>query len=148
MAKSREIGSWLELFLRIVLAAFFIVAGSLKIWDPKALTAAIETYQILPYSLSVLLALYMPWLEVLAGLGILCKKLYSGSLLILSLLLLLFIVALTQGWFRGLDVTCGCFGSGDHENQTNYAWLVIRDLMLLALAGALWIRQSFPDRQI
>ena len=88
----------------------------------------------------------MPWLEVLAGLGVLFKKLYSGSLLVLSLLLVLFVIALAQGWFRGLDVTCGCFGSAEQENQTNYAWLILRDLVLLLIAATLWMRQSLEDR--
>jgi hypothetical protein len=146
MAQSPEVGQWLERLFRVILAGFFIVAGALKIWDPKSLTAAIETYQVLPYSLSLLLALFMPWLELLAGLGVLFKKLYSGSLLLLSLLLILFVLALAQGWFRGLDVTCGCFGSAAHDNQTNYAWLILRDLVLLLVAGTLWLRQTLEDR--
>jgi putative oxidoreductase len=148
MAQSQEVGRWLELSFRVILAGFFILAGVLKILDPKALTAAIETYQLLPYTASLLLALLLPWMEVLAGLGVLFKRLYGGSLMILALLLLLFIIALTQGWIRGLDVSCGCFGSADHENQTNYAWLILRDLILLAIAGTLWIRQALSDRQV
>ena len=42
MAQSPEVGQWLERLFRVVLAGFFIVAGALKIWDPKSLTAAIE----------------------------------------------------------------------------------------------------------
>ena len=147
MARSPEVGIWLERLMRLILAAFFIVAGTMKIWDPKSLTAAIETYQMLPYSLSVILALWMPWLELLAGLGILFKKMYSGSLLVIGSLLLLFVLALAQGWIRGLDVTCGCFGNAEHTNQTNYAWLIVRDLMLLVGAGTLWIRHTLADRQ-
>ena len=146
MAGSSQIGLWIHRVIRIVLAGFFIVAGGLKIWDPQSLTAAIETYQALPYSLAVLLSLYMPWLEVLAGIGILTKKLYVGSLLIIGGLLLLFIIALVQGWIRGLDVTCGCFGNADQTNNTNYPLLIGRDLLLLGAAGLLWIRHSLKDR--
>lgn len=146
MAGSSQIGLWIHRVIRIILAGFFIVAGGLKIWDPQSLTAAIETYQVLPYSLAVLLSLYMPWLEVLAGIGILTKKLYVGSLLIIGGLLLLFIIALVQGWIRGLDVTCGCFGNADQTNNTNYPLLIGRDLLLLGAAGLLWIRHSLKDR--
>lgn len=147
MAQSREVGYWLELLFRLALAAFFILAGILKILDPKAMIAAIETYQVLPYTLSFLLAFFLPWVEVIAGAGVLFKKLYHGSLIWIGGLLVLFVIALAQGWFRGLDVTCGCFGGADHENQTNYAWLILRDLLLLGLVGTLWIRQSQEDRQ-
>ncbi len=90
----------------------------------------------------------MPWLEVLAGIGVLTQKLYSGSLLIIGALLLLFIAALVQGWIRGLDVTCGCFGSTDHENQTNYPLLIGRDLLLLVATFVLWIRHTKKDKQV
>ncbi|QXD24954.1 methylamine utilization protein MauE [Opitutia bacterium ISCC 51] len=146
MAGSSQISLWIYRVIRLVLAGFFIVAGGLKIWDPQSLTAAIETYQVLPYSLAVLLSLYMPWLEVLAGIGVLFKKLYGGSLLIIGGLLLLFIIALVQGWIRGLDVTCGCFGNADQMNKTNYPLLVGRDILLLVATGLLWIRHSLNDR--
>ena len=148
MAESKEIGRWIERTFRLILAVFFIAAGVLKIMDPRALTTAIETYQLLPYELSFLMALYMPWLEVFAGLGVLFKKLYQGSLLMLLVLLFVFLIALLQGWVRGLDVICGCFGNADHENQTNYGWLIVRDIFLLVSAYSLWIRQAHSDKQL
>ena len=148
MADKPELGKWLELLFRLILSAFFVVAGVLKIKDPQALTTAIETYQVLPYSLSFLLALFLPWLELFAGLGVAFRKLYGGSLFMLTVLLVVFIIALTQGWIRDLDVTCGCFGSADHENQTNYAWLIVRDLLLILIAYTLWIRHIHQDRQV
>ncbi|MDA0348255.1 MAG: DoxX family membrane protein [Verrucomicrobia bacterium] len=148
MARTPQLGIWIELTFRLILGVFFIVAGLLKIKDPKALTAAIETYQVLPYSISVLMALFLPWLELLAGIGVAFRKLYKGSLLILGLLLLMFVIALTQGWVRGLDVTCGCFGNPDHENQTNYSWLIIRDILLIFMVAKLWIRQTLLDKQV
>ena len=148
MARTPQLGRWIDFAFRLILGGFFIVAGLLKIRDPKALTAAIETYQVLPYSISVLMALFLPWLELLAGIGVAFRKLYKGSLLILVLLLLMFVMALAQGWARGLDVTCGCFGDPDHENQTNYAWLITRDILLILIAVKLWIRQTLLDKQV
>ena len=147
MVRTSQLGFWTDWILRLVLAGFFMAAGGLKIVDPKSLTAAIETYQVLPYSAAVLLSLFMPWLEVLAGLGVLLKKMYGGSLLILGALLILFIVALAQGWVRGLDVTCGCFGNADQVNKTNYPLLIGRDVALLAAVAVLWIRQGGKDPQ-
>lgn len=148
MAGRHRLGNAIELALRLILAGFFIVAGILKIKDPKALNAAIETYQVLPYSVSVLMALFLPWLELITGVGVAFRKLYKGSLLLLVLLLLMFVMALAQGWIRGLDVTCGCFGNPDHENQTNYVWLITRDILLILIAVKLWIRQTLLDKQV
>lgn len=148
MAGTPQLVKWVELLLRLGLAGIFIVAGVLKIIDPKSLTTAIETYQLVPYEMAVLMSLFVPWLEVLAGAGLLFKKLYGGSLLILIGLLVLFTIALAQGWIRGLDVTCGCFGGADQINQTNYPVLVGRDLLMLGAAIVLWIRQLKQDSQI
>lgn len=147
MAGRPKLGTWMELAFRWILAGFFLIAGVLKIKDPQSLTAAIETYQIMPYQLSVILSLFLPWLEVFAGLGVAFKKLYPGSLLMLILLLGVFVIALAQGWARDLDVTCGCFGNADQENQTNYAWLILRDLLLILMATTLWIRHLASDKQ-
>ena len=148
VAGTQKLGLGLEWVFRLVLAGFFILAGLLKIQNPQELVTAIESYQVIPYKASVLLALFMPWSELLAGTGVLTKKLYRGSLLTLTFLLVVFVVALMQGLFRGLDVTCGCFGSSDQQNQTNYAWLITRDIMLIVVACSLWIRHSRTDQQI
>ncbi len=148
LAEKSEIGFWFELILRLILALFFLIAGVLKLIDPKSLTTAIETYQLVPYTASFLLALILPWMEIFAGLGVLLKKCYRGSLLILCGLLIVFIVSLFQGYIRGLDVICGCLGGAYEENQTNYIWLISRDLVLLLFAWTLWIRQSRKVKQI
>jgi hypothetical protein len=46
-----------------------------------------------------------------------------------------FIVAIAAAWLRGLDISCGCFGSS--EGETNYLWLILRDLLIVG--GLLYI---------
>lgn len=132
--------NWIELLARVALGGVFLVAGILKILDPGSLLAATETYQIIPYRWSHWLALYLPWVEVLAGLGILLKKAYPGSLFLITALLAVFLIALTQAWVRGLNIICGCFSNATAESTGRYVFYVTRDLSLLGLAGFLWWR--------
>jgi putative oxidoreductase len=100
--------------LDFIVAAIFIYAGVLKMLDPAQFAHDINNYRILPWTLSVALAFYLSWLEILCGLGLIFRFLYSGALSILTVLIVVFTVATVAAKVRGLDITCGCFG---HASQ-------------------------------
>ena len=100
--------------LDFTVAAIFIYAGVLKMLDPAQFAHDINNYRILPWTLSVALAFYLPWLEILCGLGLLFRFLYRGALSILTVLIVVFTLATIAAKVRGLDITCGCFG---HASQ-------------------------------
>ncbi len=140
MASNTTVARWAYLLCRLGLAAVFIVAGVLKVIDPLAFTAAIETYHLFPYTASVAIALFLPWLEIICGLGLVFRKGYKGSLLLIALMLAGFLFGIIQGWQRGLALDCGCFGSADvHDNPTPYLWLIVRDLVLWGAVCFLWL---------
>ena len=132
--------------LRIGLAAVFVYAGILKVLDPSQFLADIESYRLLPYLAAVGTALYLPWLEICCGVALLFKRAYSGSLLILAALAGAFAVALGSAWWRGLDISCGCFGG--NGSTANYPWLIARDLGIMTVLGVLvmaeWRRSHRP----
>ena len=100
--------------LDFIVAAIFIYAGVLKMLDPAQFAHDINNYRILPWTLSVALAFYLPWLEILCGLGLIFRFLYRGALSILTVLIVVFTLATIAAKVRGLDITCGCFG---HASQ-------------------------------
>jgi len=122
--------------LRFVLAGLFIYAGTGKAWDPAAFASDIANYRITPWIVTAGIALYLPWLEILAGAGLLYPRFRSGALLIVSTLLTVFCGALLSAWMRGLDIQCGCFGVG----ETGIAPALIRNLVLLAACAFVWSR--------
>ena len=71
----------------------------------------IANYAILPDFLVTLPALVLPWLELVAGLCLAAGLWTRSSALLLSLLLLVFIVALGFNALRGIDLSCGCFST-------------------------------------
>jgi uncharacterized membrane protein YphA (DoxX/SURF4 family) len=145
--------------LRIGLGALFVWAGAIKIWDFQQGTWATQGFyqDILNYhveetgvmkiilgavkgwnmsDLTMLLAIYLPWLEVVTGTALLLRRAVSGGATIVSFLMCVFIAALASAWTRGLDISCGCFG---RENATaDFPLLLARDcgLLLAALAVA------------
>src|SRR6266567_2870233 len=116
--------------LDFIIAAIFIYAGVLKALDPVQLAHDIDHYKILPWTIGVGLAFYLPWLEIFCGLALIFRLLYRGALSILTALVAIFIVATIAAKVRGLDITCGCFG---HASQNwNFPAHLALDLVLLA----------------
>jgi putative oxidoreductase len=109
-----DVGRFLWRTLDFVLAGIFIYAGALKAFDPVQFASDIDNYKILPWSVSVALAFYLPWLEIFCALGIAFRFLYRGALSILTVSILVFTLATIAAKVRGLDITCGCFG---HASQ-------------------------------
>ncbi len=141
---------WLEpglrWMMRLLLAAAFLYAGALKALDPIRFAEDIRNFQLLPDPYPAALALGLPWLEILAALGVLTGVLYRGSLVILSGMLVVFIAALSAAWAQGLDISCGCFGDASGES-TNYPWSIFRNLVLLGLCGVLMIYRLRQDQR-
>ena len=119
----------------LIIAAVFIYAGVLKAIDPVQLAHDIDHYKILPWTIGVALAFYLPWLEIFCGLALIFRLFYRGALSILTTLVVVFLVATIAAKVRGLDITCGCFGHAS-QNWSFPAHLAL-DLAILAALAAL-----------
>ncbi len=98
---------------RWVLGCLFIYAGFTKILDPEIFAVLIDAFGIVPEWMLMPVAIALPALEVVAGLGLILD--IPGSLSAITGMLILFIAILGYGIFMGLDVDCGCFGAEDPE---------------------------------
>ena len=111
-----EVGlTWLYHFLRLSLACIFIYAGFIKLLDPRAFAHAIAQYDLVPEGLLPLVAVGLPALELLAGLGLIGEV--RGSLTIIAILLLIFLVILGYAVWHNLDIDCGCFTADELDAQ-------------------------------
>ncbi|MEI6350300.1 MAG: MauE/DoxX family redox-associated membrane protein [Verrucomicrobiota bacterium] len=123
----------LRALLAVLMGALFIYAGAAKVTDPARFFADIQNYDLLPWRAAVVaMAFYLPWLEIVCGVGMIFRRFRSGASLVLAGLLVVFIGALALAWARGLNISCGCFG-GSSEHPRYFLWIG-RDLALLAAA--------------
>ena len=122
--------------LAVLAGAVFVYAGGLKLLDPLRFASDIGNYQILPWSVAVRLAFYLPWLEVLCGLALIFHRLFTGALFLTAGLLLIFIGATISAKMRGIDVACGCFGSV--SGNLSFSWHLVLDFGLLGVLALLW----------
>src|SRR5947207_9321883 len=123
----------------LIIGGIFVYAGVIKAMDPVAFANDIDNYKILPWSLAVRLAFYLPWLEMLCGLALILHFFYRGGLLILSGLTFVFIAASVISRARGLDITCGCFGHA--SKNWSFTGHLLLDLAILAALLAIWTHE-------
>jgi uncharacterized membrane protein YphA (DoxX/SURF4 family) len=117
--------------VRICLAALFIYAGVTKILDPKAFARIVSAYGIVPEAILPVVAIGLPLLETVAGVGLLFD--IRGSLTVISGLLGLFILVLGFGILKDLNVDCGCFGAEELAQQGSLRQALYRDLALIGI---------------
>ena len=133
--------------LGLLLGGLFVYAGAIKILDPMHFAIDIDNYKMLPWAVSVRLAFYLPWLEILCGLAVIFRVLYRGGLSILAALIAVFIVASIIAKSRGIDISCGCFGEA--SKYLSFTWHLALDFVLLALALLLFMHdRSQLDSQL
>lgn len=135
----------LDWIFRLVLAAAFLLAGVEKARDPIRFLFDIRSFHLLPDPYAALVALGLPWLELICAAGVLGKLLYAGSLAVLASSLAVFMGAIAWSWHRGLDVSCGCFGETDFA--MTYTQHLLLNGTLLGMAGWLLWREHRKTRQ-
>ncbi|MHC1744492.1 MAG: MauE/DoxX family redox-associated membrane protein [Syntrophobacteraceae bacterium] len=124
---------------RLVFGSLFIAASADKILHPGAFAQVVYNYQLLPDYAVNLVAILLPWLELILGLLILFGLWLPGALVIANLLLISFSSSLAFNLIRGLDVHCGCFSSS--ASTPTSVWIyVLRDIAFLGLGGYLFRR--------
>jgi putative oxidoreductase len=128
----------LALSFRIILGIMFIYAGIEKAIDVSGFAGAVHNYRILPEWMINPFAVIVPWVETIAGLSLLSGVLLEGGALIISGLLLAFSCALALDLWRGLDISCGCFGTSAIGHPITW-WYLLRDIILFGMGCTILI---------
>ena len=125
----------------LAIGGLFIYAGAIKALNPLQFGRDIDNYKMLPWAISVRLAFYLPWLEILCGIALVVRRFYRGALSILTALAGVFIVASMVAKARGIDITCGCFGHVS-KNWSFTTHLAVDFAILAALIALWWANRS------
>ncbi len=126
------------LLLRLVVAVALLGAGGTHLGHLEAFARAVRSYRLLPGDGRCIAAVLAP-LELLTGLALATGVLRRGGALVAGGLLLLFLLALLQAWVRGLDITCGCFGTW---LEAGPLWAMARDAGLLLALGLAFVIEA------
>lgn len=131
----------LTLIVRIGVGVTFIYASFYKIIEPGDFARSIWYYHMVPGNLINLMALILPWVELICGFCLILGIFYRGTIILVNLMTLMFIVALISAILRGINIDCGCFKAAQvsSESALRALWF---DLVLLVFTVQLFFSRS------
>ncbi len=97
--------------IRVLIALLFIVTGAEKIVDPHQFSVAILKYRLFNLFFANIIAIYLPWFELIVGILLLFGSYIKENIILIDLLLLFFNILIITAMIRGLNIDCGCYGT-------------------------------------
>lgn len=134
--------SVLDWILRLALGGAMVYAGWSKLDVQEIFARNIANYRLLPAQLNQILAVTLPWVELVAGALLVLGLWTRPAAWIVAALMAAFAIGVGQALARGLDISCGCFGEGTGESLG----LQTLGLEAACLAAAIAIAWLAPRR--
>ena len=133
---------WISLVARLTLGGVLLLAGYLKFDELDKSQMAVRAYEMLPVSLANFIGIVLPFAEIFIGLLLIVGAGIRVMGILSALLMLVFVIGISQAWARGLSIDCGCFGGGGQvePGEANYLSPLSRDAGLAALGIYLFLK--------
>lgn len=150
MIKNIINNKYISLIFRMVLGAMFVTVAMTKIPNPEKFANEIGNYNLLPNISLNMMALFLPWLELITGmLLIFGYKVKENSFLILGMLVV-FTLGVLSAMARGLDINCGCYSEiavkkVGWEKVLENTGLIIMALYLFLTSNS---ESNFADKEV
>jgi putative oxidoreductase len=117
---------------QVVLGLLFVWAALAKIGDVQSLAREVHNFRMAPPWSENLVAMIVPWVELIAGLALVLGVRPRAGAWVAGALLVVFTAGMIAAMARGLNFTCGCFGT---SSATRVGWAKLgENLGMLALA--------------
>jgi len=124
---------WIELAARWVLGLTFIYASYHKILAPADFAKIVYGYDLFPNGAINLIAIVLPFIELLAGLALILGVYPRSAALIINGMLAAFILVLTINLIRGHEFNCGCFSVKEAGYFASAESTLVRDIIYLLM---------------
>jgi hypothetical protein len=117
----------------MAVGGLLLYASADKIMNPQDFAVIVKDYRLLPDFLVNIVAIWLPWFELVLGFCLFTDWWRQGALFLATALLAAFWLALIVNYFRGINVNCGCFSSSPSDDAAPMLWYIGRDALLLCL---------------
>jgi uncharacterized membrane protein YphA (DoxX/SURF4 family) len=138
---SYEMKNMMVMICRIFLGFMFIYASLDKIANPEEFAKQIGYYKVLPFGIENILGIILPWTELIVGVCLIAGLLVDGAALLSIIMMLVFILAISQAMLRGIDITCGCFKVSADSDKLGLD-TIIRDIIFFVMSMIVLNRQE------
>lgn len=140
----QNVVSGFGLIVRLALGCTFLIGALPKIRQPYDFLGDVYGYELLGPKMGMLVAMTLPWVELLVGICLLGSIFVGGALLMSAGMGAMFTFVLSWAIYHGLDISCGCFGAGSHQIgvSTLLRAMVIMLLSLVAYGLTVFYKQD------
>lgn len=128
--------------LRLIVGGFFVFASFDKLMNQEAFSRAIYNYKFLPDLFINIFAIIIPYIELLGGLLLVAGIFKRGSSFLITFMLVIFIIALSQAYAKGLDINCGCFSLETVGQKSDILLRIGEDILLLIASIIIYIKSK------
>jgi hypothetical protein len=128
--RSRLEAAFFDACPRAVASGLLLVSACAHLKNSYFFLGTVYSYQIVQPSLGIVIAAFLPFLQIVLALCLLSNAFMAPVVLLSSLLFSLFIAVQLYAVHARLDITCGCFGVDSAKRV---------GLESLLVAGSGWI---------
>ncbi|MEM7232022.1 MAG: MauE/DoxX family redox-associated membrane protein [Planctomycetota bacterium] len=149
-----------RIIVRLALGGILVYASWHKITDPPDFAKIIFNYKMFPASTINLLAIYVPWIELIAGFAIISGIGSRGASFLAGGMFIFFICALSYNLSRECPTICGCFSTFEDgksltpeqkfDEMRKEIWIDVGCLLLAAhvfFGSIVAARSVFADKE-
>jgi len=129
----------LAIIARLALGVVFIASSIPKLRQPYDFLADVYGYEIVGPKFGLVVAMLLPWLELLVGVCLVGGIFISAALLTAIAMSAMFCFVLASALWRGLEISCGCFNPSS-AGIIGY-WTLARAAMLLFVSAAAYAQK-------
>lgn len=130
---------YLAFALRLYIGGLFIYASMVKINHAAEFAETVASYQMVPYWGVNLVAVALPWVELLSGILLVVGYRGRSAAAVISFLLLVFTAGIAVNLVRDAPISCGCFSALGEK----MSWrTLLRDLIWVGMT----VQILFCDR--
>ncbi len=133
--------------LRLIVGGTFLYACLDKLLNQELFAKAIFNYKFLPDVFINVFAIVIPYIELTASVFLILGIFKRGSSFVIIVLLIVFIISLTQAYARGLDISCGCFSLETVSEKSDILLRIIEDIFLLIGSFIIFIKSKTIIKQ-
>jgi len=129
------------LVVRLGLGCMFLYSSLPKIRQPYDFLSNVYNFELVGPKLGMLIAMVLPWTELLVGVCLVGGIFVGGTLLVSIAMGAMFSFVIASALYRGLNISCGCFSASSVE-QIGYTTL-IRALLIMIISAAAYLSVVF-----
>lgn len=123
-ARRNAIVPWVSTLSRLVVGVVLFLAGYLKFIEPFDLQfRSVQAYKIITDKRAIeFIAISLPIAEMLLGILLVVGLFTRLSAWVSGAIFVVFIAGIASVWIRGLNIDCGCFGTGGPTTAEGRNW--------------------------